>query len=123
MNTYRAKSGIFDWRVYYELTEMENICVDALESVGLLPSLPSPIRIDRFIKKKFGINAEYEDLEDGTLGYTKFGRSGVERIIVAKKLDLDQSLSSVRRINTTLAHEAGHGLFHSTLFNFQDSLF
>ena len=102
---------------------MENICFDALNSVGLLPASPSPVRIDRFIKKKFGVDAEYDDLSNGILGFTKFGRNGVEKIVVTKSLDLDQSISAARRINTTLAHEAGHGLFHSTLFNFQDSLF
>jgi len=123
MKRYRAKVGIYDWRIFYEHFEMENICLNALRSVNLLPASPSPIRIDRFVEKKFGINAEYDDLPDGTLGFTKFGRSGVERIVVTKSLDLDQSISSSRRINTTLAHESGHGLFHSTLFNFQDSLF
>lgn len=123
MKMYRAKSGIFDLRVFYGHDEMEDICLQALVSVELLPENPAPVRIDRFIKKKFEVDAEYLDLPDGTLGFTKFGPSGVERIVVAKTLDLDGSITASRRVNTTLAHEAGHGLFHSHLFNFQPRLF
>lgn len=119
MKTYKAKSGIFDERVWYEHTEMENICLDALRSVDLLPPTPSPIRIDRFLKKKFGVDAEYIALPDGVLGFTEFGENGVERIVIAQSLDLDTSVSSERRIHTTMAHEAGHGLFHSQLFYFK----
>lgn len=119
MKIYKAKSGIFDERVWYEHCEMENICLDALRSVDLLPNSPSPIRIDRFLKKKFGVDAEYKDLSNGVLGFTEFGDKGVERIVIAESLDLDSSISSERRINTTMAHEAGHGLFHSHLFVFK----
>lgn len=119
MKTYKAKSGIFDERVWYDHTEMENICLDALRSVALLPDTPSPIRIDRFLKKKFGVDAEYVDLPNGVLGFTEFGEKGVEKIVIAQSLDLDTSISSERRIYTTMAHEAGHGLFHSHLFYFK----
>lgn len=116
MNTYKAKSGIFDERVWYKPSEMEKICLNALRSVDLLSSSPSPTRIDRFIKKKFNIDAEYEDLPNGVLGFTEFGKKGVESIVIAKALDLDQKIQSYRRVNTTMAHEAGHGLFHAHLF-------
>lgn len=116
MNTYKAKSGIFDERVWYKHSEMEKICLNALRSVDLLSSSPSPTRIDRFIEKRFNIVPKYEHLTDGVLGFTKFGENGVESIVIAKALDLDQKIQSSRRINTTMAHEAGHGLFHSHLF-------
>lgn len=119
MKTYKAKSGIFDERVWYEHSEMENICLNALRSVDLLPDSPAPIRIDRFLKKKFGVDAEYENLPDGVLGYTEFGEKGVEKIVIAQSLDIDTSVTSERRIYTTMAHEAGHGLFHSHLFYFK----
>ncbi len=98
---------------------MENICLDALRSVELLPPSPAPIRIDRFLKKKFGVDAEYENLDESVLGFTEFGEKGVERIVIAESLDLDSSVSSERRIFTTMAHEAGHGLFHAHLFTFR----
>lgn len=119
MKTYRAKTGIFDKRIWYDPAEMEKICLDALRSVDLLPDSPSPIRIDRFLNKQFGVDAEYKNLPDGILGFTEFGDKGVERIVIAESLDLDSRISSERRIFTTMAHEAGHGLFHSQLFIFK----
>lgn len=119
MKTYKAKSGIFDERVWYDQAEMEKICLDALSLVDLLPDSPSPIRIDRFLKKKFGVDATYDNLPNGVLGFTEFGDNGVERIVVAESLDLDLRISSEIRIHTTMAHEAGHGLFHAHLFIFK----
>ncbi len=91
MKTYKAKSGVFSERVYYELREMENICLDALESVELLPAYPSPIRIERFLERYFYVSPKYQDLPDGVLGYTEFGANGVENIIIAESLDSDDT--------------------------------
>lgn len=103
-------------RTYYSRDEIDRICVDALESVGLYPRVPEPIRIDRFIEKRFGVSAAYEDLGPGILGMTKFGRTGVQAVIVSQRLDNENSQVSERRIRSTLAHEAGHGLLHEHLF-------
>jgi hypothetical protein len=92
------------------------MCSDALRQVGLLPESPEPIRIDRFIEKHFKVVPSYEDLPDSVLGLTRFGKSGVEQVVVAKALDDEASIVSERRIRTTLAHEAGHGLMHAYLF-------
>jgi hypothetical protein len=86
--------------------------MDELIAAEILPNNPEPIRIDRFIEKKFGISAEYEDLGDGILGMTQFGSKGVARIIVARSLDEEGTEVAARQIRTTLAHEAGHGLLH-----------
>ena len=66
------------------------MCVDALRGADLLPSSPQPIRIDRFIEKRFGPPA-YEDLPNGVLGLTRFNNSGVQQIVVAKILDDESS--------------------------------
>lgn len=116
MKTFRTKNGPFNERPYYKDAEIEQICLDALRTTELLPSSPSPIRIDRFIEKRFGVSASYEDLAEGILGFTKFGAKGVQAVIVAKSLDDDGATSAERRIRSTLAHEAGHGLLHAHLF-------
>lgn len=116
MKTIRAKTGPFAERPYYSDSEIENTCSDELRTVNLFPSTPGPIRIDRFIEKRFNVVHSYEDLGDGILGFTKFGSTGVQAIVVARALDEDRSPSGNRRARTTLAHEAGHGLFHTHLF-------
>ncbi|MBU2573539.1 MAG: hypothetical protein KKH28_05625 [Elusimicrobia bacterium] len=83
--------------------------------MSLYPDNPEPIRIDRFIEKRFNISPKYEVLPPGVLGYTQFG-SQVEAIVVSQSLAEDQTPVSRRRVNTTLAHEAGHGFLHAYLF-------
>ncbi len=116
MRAMAARRGPFAQRPYYKPAEMERICRDALQAVGLLPTSPEPIRIDRFIKKHFRVTEDYEDLPPGVLGYTRFGPEGVTAIVVSSALDADTSSAAERRIRTTLAHEAGHGLLHAHLF-------
>ncbi len=126
MKTFRSKTGPFSEQPFYKPAEIESICADELLKVQLYPSDPSPIRIDRFIEKRFGVVPAYDDLPKGLLGFTKFGAKGVEEIVIAKALDEDQSKPTERRLRTTLAHEGGHGLLHAHLFALgarPDSLF
>lgn len=116
MKVLRAQKGPFTERPYYELKDIEVMCVQELQSVGLYPQNPEPIRIDRFIEKRFNVVPEYEELEDGVLGLTTFGAKGVEKIIIAQSLDRESTKAAERRIRTTLAHESGHGLLHTHLF-------
>ncbi len=116
MKTFKPVAGPFRERPYYELEEIERICSSELQAVGLYPDGPQPIRIERFVERRFGVTPEYEDLAPGVLGWTKFGPKGVEAIVVARALSEEQSRVAERRINTTLAHEAGHGLLHAHLF-------
>lgn len=88
------------------------MCWDELRAANLYPEKPSPVRIDRFVEKRFKISIVYDDLPKGLLGFTEFGDRGVIGVVVSKALD-DGSRSSERRIRTTLAHEAGHGLLHT----------
>ena len=116
MRTYRAKSGPFTEMPYYTVEEIEQICGDELRKVDLFPADPMPIRVERFIEKRFNVHPLYEDLDEGLLGFTKFGPRGVEEIGVSKALAEEDNQICNRRISSTLAHEAGHGLFHGHLF-------
>jgi hypothetical protein len=116
MRTYRSSTGPFSERPFFKPTEIERICTDALREVGLYPTKLEPVRIERFIEKHFKVTPVYESLPDGVLGYTQFGPQGVEAVVVARSLSEDDSKVSRRRINTTLGHEAGHGLLHAHLF-------
>jgi hypothetical protein len=116
MKSFRTSAGRLPERPHFTPNEIERTCADELRKVGLYPSAPKAIRIERFIEKRFGVSPEYDDLPDGVLGYTKFGLSGVEAIVVARALDSEGGTVSERRVRTTLAHEAGHGLFHAYLF-------
>lgn len=116
MKTFVSTRGPFPERPYYELNDIEIICSDELRAVGLYPKAPAAIRIDRFVEKRFGVTPEYDNLPESVLGYTKFGTKGVEKVVVSRLLSDEGSKMSERRINTTLAHEAGHGLLHMHLF-------
>ncbi|HXU21053.1 MAG TPA: hypothetical protein VN788_10765 [Verrucomicrobiae bacterium] len=116
MRTFRPKSGPFAEQPFFEPNEIESICIEALQKVALLPSEPAPIRIDRFIEKRFGVQPGYEELPKGILGFTRFGTKGVEEIVVSKSFDDEGTVVAERRLRTTLAHEGGHGLLHAHLF-------
>jgi hypothetical protein len=119
MRNIRGKSGPFTERPHFKLPEIEEICMAELRSAGLLPSSPEPIRIDRFIEKRFG-GFSYEELPEGVLGFTRFGPKGVEGIVVAVALDEGGTKVAERRLRSTLAHEGGHGLLHAHLFLTQE---
>ena len=116
MRNYRTGKGPFGERPYFTVEEIERLCTDELCKQGLYPSKPEPIRIERFIEKRFGVTPMYEELPEGILGFTRFGAKGVESVVVARTLADDGGKTAERRISTTLAHEAGHGLLHAYLF-------
>jgi hypothetical protein len=116
MKAYQGSIEQFTERPYYTLEDIERICIAELMKVNLYPTDPEPVRIERFIEKKFGVSPQYDDLPDDLLGFTRFGSQGVEAIVVSRSLAEEGSKTAERRINTTLAHEAGHGLLHVHLF-------
>jgi hypothetical protein len=115
MRTYRTNAGPFAERSFYPDADVESICIDELSKLGLLPSQPEAIRIDRFIEKRF-VTPSYEDLGEGILGLTRFSKNGVSAVVVSSRLDAEGGKVSERRIRTTLGHEGGHGLLHTHLF-------
>jgi hypothetical protein len=116
MKIFRGTAGPFVERPYYTDADMEEMCLQALRTTGLCPTSPSPVRIERFVEKHFHVTVGYEDLPEGVLGLTRFGKKGVQEIVIAKHLDGEKSKVSNRRIRSTIAHEAGHGLFHAHLY-------
>lgn len=116
MRSSRAKNGPFTERVHYSLDEIDRTCLEALRDSGCLPEFPSPIRIDRFIEKRFECDIGYEDFGPGILGCTIFTPTGkVQQVLVSSHLD-DGTRPGERRFRSTLAHEGGHGLLHAHLF-------
>src|SRR5436190_1237474 len=103
-------------RPFFSASEIDNMCLRELQDMSLYPREPSPIRIDRFVEKRFGVVPEYDELAAGILGLTKFSARGVVEIVVARSLDDENTVVAERRIRATIAHEAGHGLLHAHLF-------
>ena len=116
----RTQSGLNSKPPYFKPSQIDQICADELRKEDLLPSSPAAVRIDRFIEKRFGVSPQYEDLPNGVLGFTKFGKNGVEAIVISVALDAQGEKVAQRRVRTTLAHEAGHGLLHAYLFALDD---
>jgi hypothetical protein len=116
MRVYRKNSGYFEERHFYTNNDIEILCTDELNKVNLLSSVPRAIQVDRFIEKRFNISPSYEELPEGVLGLIEFNENGVKEILISRSLDEEGSKSSARRVNTTLAHEAGHGLLHTHIF-------
>lgn len=116
MKHVRASRGPFAERPYYREEEIETICLDELRAVELLPDAPGPVRIDRFIEKRFQVAPEYRPLPQGILGMTEFSTNGVKAVIVASALEEEASETAERRIRSTIAHEGGHCLLHAHLF-------
>ncbi|MDB6027103.1 MAG: hypothetical protein JWM68_3326 [Verrucomicrobiales bacterium] len=116
MRQFRARSGPFATQLRFSTKEIDQLCVDALAKVDLLPAAPAAIRIDRFVEKYFDCPLVYEDMGPGVLGCTIFNDTGgVVAVIVSPHL-ADGSQVSERRLRSTIAHEAGHGLLHPVLF-------
>src|SRR4029077_5020300 len=125
MRKVATPSGPFPFQLYFEdLGEIDEICLKALKTQTLLPSSPAPIRIERFVEKEFKTALRYEDLGPDNLGCTIFNSSGaVEAILVSRSLEEQNTTQARRRVRSTVAHEAGHGLLHGSLFiygNFPD---
>ena len=108
-------------RPYFPPKEIHSICLEALESVGLLPERPAPVRIERFIEKKFGTVPDYKELPEGVLGFSRFRNGRVVAVVVSRSLDDERTPVASRRVRTTLAHEAGHGLLHACLFDAENT--
>jgi len=116
MRTYRSTKGLFQEAVHYEDRDVEKIVLEELARVQLLPSEPAPIRVDRFVEKRFKVQIESLEMKDGVLGFSEFGPKGVQAVYVARSLDEDKSIPGQRRLRSTIAHETGHCLLHAHLF-------
>jgi hypothetical protein len=116
MKTFRTIRGPFRERPHFDDGDVEAICMDELQKANLLPAIAGPINIELFVERRFKVNVEPAMLPDGILGYTEFGTNGVQGVFVSQQLDDDESKAGKRRLRSTIAHEAGHGLLHAYLF-------
>ena len=104
-------------RVRYDTREVELWCAEALASVGLLPKMPAPVRIERFPEKYFHAKLRFRVLKDDALGSVQFDEEGrVVNVFVSKILAQDETQEGQRKVRSTIAHECGHGLLHGGLF-------
>jgi hypothetical protein len=114
MKSIRTASG--NQQPFYSERDVENMCEDALRSAGYLPDTPQAIKIDRFVEKHFKVSPRFEDMPAGVLGFSRFGDRGMVSMHISQALVEEDSRAAGRRVSTTLAHEAGHGLMHTHLF-------
>ena len=110
-------AGPFRERPYFTDDEIEQTAARELFDAGLMPTSPGAIRVERFVEKRFNVGGvRFEVLPDGVLGLTRFSKAGVDAIIVSRVLSDERTAVAERRINSTIAHEAGHALLHAHLF-------
>ena len=100
MKTFRTRRGPFSERPHFKDGEIERMCLEELRANDLLPADPGPVRIDRFIERRFKVAPRYDALPDGVLGFTKFGPRGVEEMVISEQLDSDSSASARRRLRS-----------------------
>ena len=112
-----ARDRLGPTQPYFTLNEVEEIAARALDRVSLYPRSPGAVRIERFVETHFRLGAVvYASLGPSILGYTRFESGVVTEIGVSAGLCEDDSVVAERRVRSTLAHEAGHGLLHAALF-------
>lgn len=116
MSSATRGTGPFPRRIFIPDQHIERLCRETLESAALLPESPAPIRIDRLIFLQFRFEEEYVELPAHIMGCAKFTKRGLCRIMVNRDLAEEAGTVSHRRVRSTLAHEAGHGLLHNELF-------
>lgn len=114
MNLIRTPGRGLGFRLHIEEPEFDAIALEALEASGQLPARPGPVRIDRFVEKRFELTIDYQDLGEGVLGATVFRPDGAVTAMVVSDSLTEERMRNLFR--STVAHEAGHGLLHSALF-------
>ena len=116
MNERRSASSPFGKILYFSEGEIEERCESALAAAGCLPDSPEPVEIESFIEQYLEARIVYEEMDDGVLGFAVFDSDGRTHIVGAARALFDGGSSGSRRVRSTLAHEAGHGILHGPLF-------
>lgn len=89
---------------------------DRLVSLGLMPSSPGPVPIERYCDLRWGAPEDYIDLPPGVLGRAKFSETGLAVIEISRQLSEDTTKMGNIRTRSTLAHEIGHAELHAEKF-------
>src|SRR5437660_1007600 len=88
MKSSVATSGPFRERLFFPASEIDEMCLSALQESLLLATEPGPVRIERFLEKHFGCPVIYEDLGPGFMGCTAFRSNGsIEVVVISRRLD------------------------------------
>ena len=116
MRSTNRPSGPFREQLYFQPSEIDEVCVEALIASGYMPPSPGPVNIERFIEKHLSCEAGYEELPVDVMGFTAFNKKGkVVSVRVQSRLE-DGTKTGEHRVRSTWAHEGGHGLLHASLF-------
>lgn len=117
MRYYKNNKGPFPLGIYFEDQEIESAAFEQLQKASMIPNESNPcVDIDALLKANFGIDPDFEDLDDGVLGKSEFYRDGSIRVIIATSLGEDCNGTKENLYRTTMAHEIGHVVLHRILF-------
>ena len=117
---YRRRDGIE--RLWLSPADIEATCEEALRKTKLFPTEEKPaVDIESFVEELGARVDQYADLDAATLGKTEFFTNKPPKISINRDLtgamDDDEGPRGIRgRWRATIAHEGGHVLFHSVLF-------
>ena len=117
MKTYNTPYGIFYDRPFFSPNRLEEIAAQALETAGFSDAEPGEIPIEDVLEECLGIGIEYSPLPADVMGCATFAPEGVDKIEIHQSLSLSGNDPTLdRRRRSTIAHELGHGLLHTSLF-------
>jgi hypothetical protein len=111
----QRNSGPFLEYFYIPEKRIERQAEERLTTLGLMPSSPGPVAVEKYCDRRWGFAEDYVDLPKGILGKAEFSENGLESIHVSRALD-DSSPMGIIRTRSTIAHEIGHGELHEEKF-------
>jgi hypothetical protein len=112
----RRNPGPFLDSFFISDQEIADIAKTRLQSLGLMPSSPEAVPIERYCDKRWSFPEDYADLPPGILGRAAFSETGLSCIEISRELSEDESRVGIVRTRSTLAHEIGHGELHAEAF-------
>jgi hypothetical protein len=117
MKTYNTEYGIFYQKPYFRPDHFEEIAAQALQKAGYSDSEPGEIPIEDVLEECLGLAVKYSPLPAGVMGCAHFEPVGVVEIEIHESLaHCGEDLTLDRRRRSTVAHELGHGLLHTSLY-------
>lgn len=111
----QRNSGPFLEYFFIPDKRIERLAEERLTTVGLMPSSPGPVAVEKYCDRRWGFAEDYVELPKGVLGKAEFSENGLESIHVNRALD-DSSPIGIIRTRSTIAHEIGHGELHEEKF-------
>ncbi|MCL4808155.1 MAG: hypothetical protein KJ062_10250 [Thermoanaerobaculia bacterium] len=100
---------------YLGAAKIDAICAALLRQTGDMPEEPGRIPVDLFIEKHFAFSVDFEEVRNPGLTQFDVETGRPVRIVVQRALAEDVRISKQRRVQTMMAHEAGHAILHGHL--------